>query len=571
MDKAQVHYEVFARRKANAGWTLEIATENRAHAVEQAEDMLAEGRAVGVRVSKETLDEETREFRSLVILTLGAVDKVKAKKPRDDQQPLCVTPSDLYSIHARERIGRLLDSWLTREQATPFELLHRPDLIERLDASGMELQHAIQKIAIPEAQERGVGVHEVIRTFQRLIKSAIERVLGDARKGKLPDVDRDGFAQTAERLTQQPDRVYLLGAGVAATLSRGDGWSEKVNRLLDLADAAPQSPAARALAFEVLGQPLAEILGSRAGLADLLGGSQMDLGQTLAAMTRLAAAEEVELLIGIEPAVARVMPPLEGPAARLANWLDGPHFEGVRGAIAKRVLGELNGPRRLRPDDAEGEIHVLRALAMALTAASGRLTPLELVQEAFIERSRMLVRGDFVEAYLGAGRSAIGEVEALLWLAENVTGGANKRAAARWISAVIDALRFEKEMRYGPDSPAAKLAALADLQIAVKRAGFVEEEAAPIREKIGLVGGLVEADAKLVAAVVKAGAPVLHRLTLLLRLAAGEAAPIGPAADRARVEAVRMMRSPMVRAELAATPDAVEPIRDLMQTVWLAA
>ena len=87
MDKAQVHYEVFARRKANAGWTLEIATENRAHAVEQAEDMLAEGRAVGVRVSKETLDEETREFRSLVILTLGAVDKVKAKKPRDDQQP----------------------------------------------------------------------------------------------------------------------------------------------------------------------------------------------------------------------------------------------------------------------------------------------------------------------------------------------------------------------------------------------------------------------------------------------------------------------------------------------------
>ena len=485
MDKAQVHYEVFARRKANAGWTLEIATENRAHAVEQAEDMLAEGRAVGVRVSKETLDEETREFRSLVILTLGAVDKVKAKKPRDDQQPLCVTPSDLYSIHARERIGRLLDSWLTREQATPFELLHRPDLIERLDASGMELQHAIQKIAIPEAQERGVGVHEVIRTFQRLIKSAIERVLGDARKGKLPDASEPGKLKVA--------------------------------------------------------------------------------------MTRLAAAEEVELLIGIEPAVARVMPPLEGPAARLANWLDGPHFEGVRGAIAKRVLGELNGPRRLRPDDAEGEIHVLRALAMALTAASGRLTPLELVQEAFIERSRMLVRGDFVEAYLGAGRSAIGEVEALLWLAENVTGGANKRAAARWISAVIDALRFEKEMRYGPDSPAAKLAALADLQIAVKRAGFVEEEAAPIREKIGLVGGLVEADAKLVAAVVKAGAPVLHRLTLLLRLAAGEAAPIGPAADRARVEAVRMMRSPMVRAELAATPDAVEPIRDLMQTVWLAA
>lgn len=571
MDRAQVHYEVFARRKPNAGWTLEIATEDRGRAVEQAEDMIAEGRAVGVRVSKETLDEETREFRSVVILTLGEVDRIKPKRQRDDQQPLCVAPSDLYSIHARERIGRLLDSWLTREQATPFELLHRPDLIEKLDASGMELQHAIQKIAIPEAQERGVSVHEVIRTFQRLIKSAIERVLGDARKGKLPDVDREGFAVAAERLTQQPDRLYLLGAGVAATIANGEGWSDKVNRLLDLADAAPQSPGARALAFEVLEQPLAEILGSRAGLADLLSDSDMDLGATLAAMTRLAAAEEVELLIGIEPTVAKVMPALEGPAARLANWLDGPHFEGVRSAIARRVLDELKGPRRLRPDDAEGEIQVLRVLAMALTAAAGRLMPLERVQEVFTERSRMLMRGDFVEAYLGPSRSALNEVEALLWLAENVTGGANKRAAARWISANIDGLRFEKEMRFGPDSPAAKLHALADLQLSVRRAGLVEEEAGPIREKIGVVGGLVEADARLVAAVVKAKAPVLHRLTLLLRLAAGEAAPIGPAADRARVEAVRLMRSPDVRAELAASPEAVEPIRDLMQTVWLAA
>jgi hypothetical protein len=153
----------------------------------------------------------------------------------------------------------------------------------------------------------------------------------------------------------------------------------------------------------------------------------------LAAMTRLAAADSVEALIGIEPAVARVMPQLEGAAARLANWLDGPYFEQVRTAIAKRVLKELMGPRRLRNADPEGEIIVLRALAMALTAAAGRLLSLDDVQNAFVERSKMLVRPDYVETYLGGERTPQGEVEALLWLAENVTGAANKRQACRWI------------------------------------------------------------------------------------------------------------------------------------------
>ena len=79
-----------------------------------------------------------------------------------------------------------MEGWLTRNHATPFELLHRPDLIEKLDAAGNELQHAVQKIAMPEAQARGISVHELIRNFQSLIERAISRVLGDGRKRPLP-------------------------------------------------------------------------------------------------------------------------------------------------------------------------------------------------------------------------------------------------------------------------------------------------------------------------------------------------------------------------------------------------
>jgi hypothetical protein len=567
---AQIHFELFARRRHGSTWTLELATEDRANALASAEEMLAESRAVAVKVTKETLDPETREFASVVILSKGEPEPVKAKKPREDIEPLCVSPQDLYTFHARERIGRLLDAWLARNRATPFELLHRADLIEKLDASGLELQHAIQKVAIPEAQARGVGVHEIIRTFQRLVQSAIDRVLRDARKGALPQIDTESFAEVAERLVNDPDRCYLLGAAVARAIGDASSWREKVSRLLDLADAAPTEPTARALALHVLQEPLAEVLGSRAGLAELLG-ERLDLGSALAAMTRLAAADCVEALVAAEPAVARAMPPLEGAAARLANWLDGPHFESVRAAIAKRVLQELTGPRRLRQADPEGEIIILRALAMALTAAAGRILTLEDVQNAFIERSKMLVRADFIEAYIGADRSPQGEVEALLWLAENVTGAANKRQACRWISAVVGALKFETAVRAAPEPAAAKLTTLAELQRSVIRAGFVPEDGGPIAARIGEVGGLVEADARLTVQLARSGAPVASRLTVLLRLATGEAAPAGPAADRAKAEVMKLMRSGETRAELGRSPEALTRVRGLMQAAGLAA
>jgi hypothetical protein len=566
----QIHYEVFVRKPGAAGWSLELATEDRQRAAETAEEMVASGKAVAAKVTKETLDEETREFKSVTILTKGDPGKAEKKKPKDDIQPLCVSPQDLYTIHAREQIGRLLEGWLNREKATPSELLHRPDLIEKLDAAGMDLQHAIQKIAIPEAQDRGVSVHEVIRHFQGLVQKAIDRVLKDAKKRAFPDLVNESFAMAAERVMHDGERGYLLSGGVAGYIADARTWAEKVNRILDLADQAPQSPGPRALAFHVLETPLAEILASRAGLAEIIG-PDLDLGGNLAAMTRLAASDTVDAIASIDARVARLLPPLSGAAARLANWLEGDKFPEVRTALASRVLRELAQPRRLRPSDPEGEIEILRALAMCLTAAASKRMPPEQVQDAFTERSKMLVRGDFVESYLGQDRTPLGEVEALIWLAENVTGPANKRAASRWVAANITALKFERELRASPDSPATKLSSLAAIQKSVARVGFVPEELGPIQAKIGEIAGLIEADARLVSLVAKASAPAHHRLTLLLKLATGETCPLGPAADRAKAEALKMMRAADIRDELSRTPENLGKVREMMQTLGVAA
>ncbi len=571
MEGFSVHFEVYIRRVPGASWTLDVASEDRAVALEKANTLMSEGRVAAVKVQKETFDEETLEYRAVDILKLGAAEVVAKSRPKVESQAICVTPQDLYTGHARERIGRLLEGWLERNQATPFDLLHRPDLAEKLEASNIDLHNAIQKVAGPEAHARGVSVQSMVTAFQTLVARTIERLIKDARKGVFPDLDKEGFAPAAERLISEPERGYLLSVGIAAAIAGIAGWSAKVARLMDLADAAPTKGPARSLALITLQQPLAEILEGKPGMDDITGKGR-DLGANLAAMTRLAAYHSVDRLIQVEASVAKVMPALSPLALRLAILLAGDHFQDTRAAVGRRILRELIGPRRLRPGDAAGEIDMLRALGMSLTVSAGKLLPLEDVQAAFTARSKMLVTGDFVEAYLGHDMSPRDEIEALIWLTENVIGASNKRLAGGWIKASVNSLRFEKDMlANGAAGPAARLAQLAKLQRSIGHCGLVAEDFGPLQERLGELGGEIESRANLATSLSRAEAPLLHRLTLLLKLAAGETAPLGPAANRAKSEAIKLVRHTGNRAELAATPGHVETVHDLIQQAGLAA
>jgi hypothetical protein len=568
MSAADVHFEVFVRRYPDSSWTLKTATDVRLTALDEAKELIDKGSVAAARVMRETLDPATGEFHSLTILSLGVPERPRKVKVPEPTEPLCVSPQDLYTCHARERIGRLFETWLERHEATPFELLHRPDMVEQLEASGVEIAHAVQKIAVPEAHSRGASIAEMTAAFKSLGERAIERLMRDAKKG-LPNVSPDTFAKTSMHLAKDPEGAYRLGCAVAASLAPAQSWSEKVGLLLDLADNAPADGFARTLALSVIAQPLEEIVGCQKGLDNVVGGG-LDLGARLAAMSRLAAAEVVDQLVKLEPSVAKVMPELSPRAQRLAKWLTSEDFTGVRAAIGQRILSDLSGQRRLRPTDPVGEIDVIRGLAMALTAASGKLLPLDQVQAAFSARSKMLVTRDFVEVYLGEDATVQEEAEALIWLTENIIGGGNKREAGRWLTSLIFSLRFEKESRETHHA-APRLVELAKLQRAVARCGLIEEAYKPLQAKLGELGGLIEADARLIDTTLRATAPALSRLTALLKLACGESGPLGPAADRARAEAMKLARNDETRTELSGAPDRVGAIRDLLKHAALAA
>lgn len=571
-----VHYEIYIRRTPPDDWSLSQAMEDRRRAMETAEDLMRDRQAVAVRVTKETLDPETMEFASVVVLTRGAPElKRKRPAPVEPRGPACRGVQDLYAPHARETIGRILEDWLGRQGATAFELLHRPDLAERLEASGVELQHAIQKVAVPEAQAvPGQSVHELMRHYQRLAEQAIERLLKAGRSRTFVDLEMRSVADLARSLTGAADRAFLMGGAVAGSLRGLTGARARLERLMDICDRAPIDGPPRALVFVAVEQILCELLGSRAGLAQILG-PNLDQGSSLAAAVRMVAPREVGAILAHDLRLTLLVPPVEGPPARLGERLAAGEFPLLAAALARMVLRELMSQRRLRPGDAVGEIDILRALATALTATAGRLLTLEEVQTAFIERSRSLVAADFVAAYVADCTSVLAEAERLTRLCENVTGGANKRAAARWLDACVASLRFETELRGRLTTevapPGQRLLSLVILQRSVRNAGLPERETQAVVDALGLVGGAVEADARLTMQIARAPAPIPQKLAALLRLAAAETGPTGPVAERARAEALRLLRAPDTRAALGAEPQAVLTLRPLMQAVGLAA
>ena len=56
-----------------------------------------------------------------------------------------------------------------------------------------------------------------------------------------------------------------------------------------------------------------------------------------------------------------------------------------------------------------------------------------------------------------------------------------------------------------------------------------------------------------------------------VRVASGDTAPLGPAADRAREEALKLVRDEAVRGELAADPAQMSAVRDLIKGSGIAA
>ena len=572
MSHHPVHYELFSRRAPQASWVLEMAGESRETVTQAAEELLKSGRAA-VRVTKETLDPETGEYRSLTVLDKGVSAPQKKVKLAPTTDTLCTSPQDLYSTLAREKISRLLEDWLRLQGVTAFELLHRPDLAERLEASGSELLHVVQKLSVPESHESGQALHDLMRRWSSLFDKACTRLIQDGRKNLFPQLTPENCLELIDRLQDHPERVYVFGGALAATMKGQRRPSVKLETLLiyaGLINAWLEVRPDREWALQVIEIPVVEIFSARASLNDVLG-EEIDLGGAMTIMTRLAAGREVDLIARADARVARLIPPLTGVLGGYHDLILNNRLPHLGYYISKRLMQELKSPRRLRPSDPMGEIETLRVLALCLTAAGKDETQRDDIKEAFVERSKKLVTADFVTDLLETAETPAEEADRLIWLCENMVGAANKRQAARWLQQIISAAKFERHMRENGESTGQRLLALAQMQGRVVAAGLVDQDGQEVCQKLGQIGSQIAIDVKLLAHILRGGASAMQKFSMLLSFAAGQSAPLGPLSEQAKTEVMRMMRDPEMRSGLSAQPQILATLKPMMQAAGVLA
>ena len=133
----EIHYEIFRRVGAKGGWTLHEVVSSRDVALTMAQELMAGEKATGVKVVKETYNDETGDFLTLKIFEEGHNQMKIAPAQEDAPHALpCFKPEDLYSYHARATMSRLLVDYLSRNKITITELIHRADMLEKLEATG---------------------------------------------------------------------------------------------------------------------------------------------------------------------------------------------------------------------------------------------------------------------------------------------------------------------------------------------------------------------------------------------------------------------------------------------------
>lgn len=443
--------------------------------------------------------------------------------------PICSDPRELYSPASRQLIGTVLAPWLGRQKATPFELLHRPDLVSLLERAGVDLQHAIQKVAVPAALAREASVHEVVRDLHRIIERATARLVSEHQAGGLPALSITPFAELCNELANAPDREFLLGAAVAGALAAAESWNAKLDVLLDLLATAPSDGAGRALALAVIEPPIDELLRVPAAVAELIGADR-ELGDTVLGLASIAYPVAVGLVMKMRSSFAEHAPTLSPAAQRLAGAFSAGLFEDARQSLSDQILEAFKVRRRLSPDDAAAELVLLRLIAASLTAAGGRFMPAEDVRAAVVERSNLLVEPSFVTDLMAGAGDPLAEMSAATAILESVAGDANRRRALRWVDNTLATRKLEDHWAADPEH---KLFELARLYRRIERAGSDVTGLEATLEAIGLLGGRIEAAHRLVLDRVEGLGPREKKIEWLERMACAETAPPGPAVEEA--------------------------------------
>jgi len=192
-----VRFEVATQRDGR--WSIECARERQDEAIAMARALLATNAYQAVRVMRE---------RDVHGRTLIETPVYEALRSHDDEPPLrlsapdesdcwCTEIADLYGARSRRVIGQMLRAFLDQLGVTPTELLHNLRFARKLDDAGMLLSSAVHRISRARAEATGESLAESIRFLEKLIATALRRMVDARAKRRAMPAARLPYARCA--------------------------------------------------------------------------------------------------------------------------------------------------------------------------------------------------------------------------------------------------------------------------------------------------------------------------------------------------------------------------------------
>ena len=560
----EIHYEIFRRVGAKGGWTLHEVVTKRDVALTMAQELMASEKATGVKVVKETYNDDTGDFLTLKIFEDGH-NQVKIAPAQEDAPHAlpCFKPEDLYSYHARATMSRLLTDYLSRNKITITELIHRADMLEKLEATGTLYQFAIQKVAVAQAATTTTGVQQIVKSLNELATQAFHRVYRDQRKGLFPNPEAHQFAELAKSLSGQGNAAYIFNGALARHLREARGWDEKVLMLITIMESAPSEEEPRKLVLSSIDAILAEVLNGSAALHELMGPAE-NLGQALNNL--------VTLFLGKEPeAESRG----KGLAA-LTHHFASDTLPEARTAVANRVIAEFKSSKRLCPDSLTEELKTLRSIANRIVLGIGKYLSHEDLIAAFTLRSKRLVVQEAVGQFI-AEAEPDEKIDRILFVEDNIIGAENKRQLANYVMPVLNSAAFEN-IFHNPKTPLVqRLQRLTQLQSRIRRSGFIDVTREEISTRMDQMAVQMEARGKLLESIQARPTSGLDKAQTLLKLMVGGVLTEGALANKGRAMILCYLSQPgfltgymAAQAKDGQPPDSEKLMAELMETLGKA-
>ncbi|HUJ03021.1 MAG TPA: hypothetical protein VLW75_05245 [Rhizomicrobium sp.] len=550
----EVHYEIFKRVGARAGWSLYDVMMVREDALAAAQALMADSHAAAVKVVKETYNSDTGDYLTLKIYEDGHNQVTTKPEAEDIPHAIpCFKPDDLYSYHARATMARVLAEYLSRQKLTVTELIHRGDALEKFEATGTLYQHAIQKIAVAQASTTTATVQQIVKSLNELATKAIHRVYRDERRKYFPSVSPGGFAALAAKLANEPDGGYRLNGAIARHLAGATGWNDKVVRLLAVMSEAEGEGAG--LLLESVDAIVAEALNGSAALHELIGDHE-NLGAALATL--------VSIFLGQAPDGGS-----EG-IALIARHFAADRLPSAQTAIAGRILAELKSVKRLCPGSLVEELRTLRRIANKLVAGQGKYLSHEDLIAAFTLRSRRLVTHESIGQHLAEADTPDAKLERLLLVEENIIGAENKRQLATFMTPILHSPSFETQFLFAKTPLLQRLKRLAELQVRVRRSGFQDKQRDEIADALDALAAEAEARGRLLASIDGNVSSNVEKAIAILRLFVSGALTEGKLSARARQQIIGYLSRPGFLSNYAAQTscgDTDKAMSELMLTL----